>query len=147
MSLSIWLSDWCIDWLIPSFIDWLMLNAILSSIVYNRQGVYTFHTLFYCMSFILHRLKFIMYYIQSYTIESHYLELTSTVFVDNMKKISGQHIVFFYISLSQWTLILLYWFLQSDVQFVFHIGDFANVNYNRILLISGLTPTYYISKA
>jgi len=29
------------------------------------------------------------------TVESHYLELTLTVFVDNMKQITGPHVVFF----------------------------------------------------
>lgn len=94
--------DVLINWLIPSFIDWLTFNASLCSIVYNRQCVYTFHTLF-CMVCIalyeFHIASFEIHYIlhtKLYcTVESHYLELTLTVFVDNMKQITGPHVVFF----------------------------------------------------
>lgn len=94
-----WVIDVLIDWYLHLLNDWCL--TPYWAVLYTTAKVYIHFILYfiwftlYCMSFILHRLKFIMYCIQSYTIESHYLELTSTVFVDNMMQISGQHIVFF----------------------------------------------------
>jgi len=94
-----WLMYWLIDWYLHLLTDWRL--TPVCAVLYTTANVYIHFILYFvwftlhCMSFILHRLKFIIYCIQSYTVESHYLELTLTVFVDNMKQITGPHVVFF----------------------------------------------------
>jgi len=95
--------DVLINWLIPSFIDWLTFNASLCSIVYNRQCVYTFHTLF-CMVCIalyeFHIASFEIHYILhtklywSASSSRHFLRFLSNIFKKQARNLCFTSLLF-----------------------------------------------------